>query len=410
MAEISTVVIVSDHAYVNGGVANVAINEAVELAKLDYNVIFFSACPKPDPILHKHGVTFITLSQYDILENPNRINALFSGVYNRQAYKALSKLLLSLDPSNTVIHFHSWMKALSPLILTVPRDYRFKSILTLHDYFIACPNGGFYLNQNNQICKKVPLSFDCLTCNCDSRSYSHKLWRSVRTFVQNHIIKSIDALDGIISVSKFTAEILESYIPTSIAFKIIHNMIDVPKRRRIEVELNENLLFIGRFVQEKGVFIFAEAIAKLKKQAIFIGAGASQVTQELKNICPDAQFTGWLKPLEVEKYRKNARALIFPSNYYEANPLTPIENICRGLPVISSNANAAIEYINHGENGLLFENNSVDDLCLQISNVDSDSVISGLSKSAYNWYWKNPWSSQKHMGCLIEFYNEVLSR
>ena len=50
---------------------------------------------------------------------------------------------------------------------------------------------------------------------------------------------------------------------------------------------------------------------------------------------------------EVNKYIKGARALIFPSRWYEGAPLTPLEAMRYGVPCLISNVSAAIDYTNN---------------------------------------------------------------
>ena len=63
-----------------------------------------------------------------------------------------------------------WTKALSSSVFDVAFKMNFKVVLTLHDYFTACPNGGYFDYKENKICKRKPLSWKCIKCNCDSNS------------------------------------------------------------------------------------------------------------------------------------------------------------------------------------------------------------------------------------------------
>src|SRR5690606_34652059 len=109
------------------------------------------------------------LNQPEILEDTNRLGAAWRGINNAEACRELTDVLSRLDPGDTIVHFHSWMKALSPRILSVPAERGFRSVLSLHDFFIRCPNGGFIEHANARICHRKPLGFSCLACNCDSR-------------------------------------------------------------------------------------------------------------------------------------------------------------------------------------------------------------------------------------------------
>jgi len=77
--------------------------------------------------------------------------------------------LEDFDSKNTIVHLHGWTKALSSSVVRECVDKNFSIVCTLHDYFVACPNGGFYNFRTHKICHLHPLSTRCVLENCDSR-------------------------------------------------------------------------------------------------------------------------------------------------------------------------------------------------------------------------------------------------
>ena len=59
---------------------------------------------------------------------------------------------------------------------------------------------------------------------------------------------------------------------------------------------------------------------------------------------------------------KGAKALVFPSLWYEGAPLTILEAMSVGLPSIVSDSCAAIEFIEDNKNGLVFRGGCKEDL------------------------------------------------
>ena len=59
---------------------------------------------------------------------------------------------------------------------------------------------------------------------------------------------------------------------------------------------------------------------------------------------------------------KNARFVVFPSEWYENNPLVIIEAVACGVPVIASDLGAMKELVDHGRTGFLFRPGDVNDL------------------------------------------------
>ena len=188
--KIQNVVIINDFNYTQGGASKVAINTAKILNKSGLKVYFFSAVNNPKENIE--GITYISTNQKEALREKNRIKGAINGIYNFKAKIELKKLLKTLSPDNTIIHVHGWTKALSSSVFDIAFKMKYKVILTLHDYFTACPNGGYYNYKQNEICHLSPLTWKCIKCNCDSRNYGFKLYRIVRQFVQNKIVRLND--------------------------------------------------------------------------------------------------------------------------------------------------------------------------------------------------------------------------
>ena len=155
-----------------------------------------------------------TRNKWTLCSNGERIythkNNTGEWIDNRiQLTKEFKKLLKTLDKDTTIIHAHGWTKALSSSVFDIAFKMKFKVVLTLHDYFTACPNGGYFNYKKNEICHLNPLSWKCIKCNCDSRNYGFKLYRVVRQFVQNKIVKLNDRLENVITISEFSEKILK---------------------------------------------------------------------------------------------------------------------------------------------------------------------------------------------------------
>ena len=223
---------------------------------------------------------------------------------------------------------------------------KFKVVLTLHDYFTACPNGGYFNYNKNEICKLKPLSAKCIKCNCDSRNYGFKIYRVLRQFVQNKIVRLNDKLENAISISDFSEKILKKTLGKNTKIARIFNPINIDvKAMIVNPEENNYYLYVGRISKEKGVDLFCEAVSNLNKRGIVVGDGEER--KKLQKQYPNIEFVGWKNNNEVNKYIKGARALIFPSRWYEGAPLTPLEAMRYGVPCLISNVSAAIDYTNN---------------------------------------------------------------
>lgn len=357
-----TIIIVNDFNYVQGGASKVAIQTAKILKKnTDYRIIFFSAVNKPEENID--GIEYISTNQNEALKEKNRLKGMINGIYNFKAKKIFKDLLLTLDRKNTIIHVHGWTKALSSSIFDIAFKMKFKVVLTLHDYFTACPNGGYFNYKKNEICHLKPLSWKCVMCNCDSRNYAFKIYRVIRQFIQNKIVKLNDKLEYVITISEFSEKILKQTLNPNTKIARIYNPIEIePQKEKIDFTKNKYYLYVGRVSKEKGVDLFCQAITELKLKGIVVGDGSEK--EKLQNEYPNIQFVGWKSSDEVKEYMKRARALIFPSRLYETAGLTVLEAQAYGIPCIVSQNTAAVEFV---DTNCIFEN--YDDLKNKLNNI-----------------------------------------
>ncbi len=79
------------------------------------------------------------------------------------------------------------------------------AVYTIHEYFLFCPNGGFYNYQTQKACPLTPMSAQCLTTNCDSRSYPQKLWRVARQAIMQNVAHLPSILRDFIVIDDFNA-------------------------------------------------------------------------------------------------------------------------------------------------------------------------------------------------------------
>ena len=280
-------------------------------------------------------------------------------------------------------------------------------VCTLHDYFAACPNGSFFNYSTDQICHLAPLSTQCIISNCDSRSYGHKLWRVARQVVQRTSGKMPHGLQHFITVSDFSEAILRPFLPPQASVYRVPNPINVPKEPPVLVADNESFVMIGRLSSHKAPLLFARAASRLGLTPVFVGEG--ECREEILKQNPSAVISGWCSSIDVMQHIKRARGLIFPSLCYETQGLVVLEAAAHGVPAIVSDNCAARESVVDGVTGFWFEGGSVDDLAEKIGLLVDDARVSAVGQRAYNQYWENPMTLDRHVDELEVVYQRMLA-
>lgn len=343
-------VIINDHAFVNGGQAKVAIETALMLAKAGLRVIFFAGVGPEDKRLAAAGVHSICLNQYDLVSNPDRKQAALLGLWNRTASRELAAALHSLEPRRSIVHVHGWAKSLSPSIGPIVSKSNIPHVYTLHEYFLACPNGGFYDRQHQEICTRRPLGASCLMTHCDQRRRSHKAWRVMRQAVLWSAGTMPRSLRDFIYLSETQFRAMRHHLPADARMHYLPNSVDGPPATRVEAERNELFLFVGRLSPEKGPELVAKAAREANVRIAFAGEGECRDAIIAAN--PQAQMLGWQSAQELNETMSRARCVVFPSLWYEGYPMVVVEAMRLGLPILASDRTAAAEVVRHRQDGL----------------------------------------------------------
>lgn len=353
------IVIVSDFGYIEGGAVAVAVKTALLLASEGRKVVFFCGEGPVCEDLALSDVETVCLDMPSINSNPSRLDAIRNGIWNSHAYESFLGLLKRGDLKDAIVHVHTWTKVLSSAVFAAATENGNPILLTVHDYFSVCPNGGFYDYNEKRICERKPMSGSCICLNCDKRSYAQKLWRVARQARQDRWVRNNPKLHYAF-VSEYSRDILVSFLNSEYPYEVLRNPIDHLKRGDDRHE-HDAFLFIGRVSPEKGADLFCEAVTAIGAKGIVIGDG--EMLAELQARYPQIEFTGWVKPEQMRLHGINrAIAMVQPSRLHETALLTPLQMLEQGVPCIVPDRCAARDYVEEGVNGLLFKTGDVEDL------------------------------------------------
>ena len=271
------VVILADHAHVNGGQAKVAIESALGLAGRGHRVSFLAAVAPVDARLAEAGVEVRCLGQDDIESAKSKLAFAAQVMWNARAARAVAHLLAGCDPGETIVHVHGWAKALSPSIGPAIARSGLPCVYTMHEFFLVCPNGGFYDYPAQAICRRRPMSLACITRNCDARSYPRKALRLVRHASLGLPRGLRNSFRDVIVISALQQAVSAPHFPAGTVFHRVDNPISVPDLGpKGPGEGLGEAVFIGRLSAEKGAPVFAEAARRAGVRAVFVGAGPSE--------------------------------------------------------------------------------------------------------------------------------------
>jgi glycosyltransferase involved in cell wall biosynthesis len=402
------VVLILDHAHINGGQAKVAIESALGLAARGHRVEVLAAVGPVDPRLAEAGIAVTCLEQPDVTSATSKLAFAAQALWNAPARAALARLLAGRDPATTLVHVHAWAKALSPSIFAAIREAGLPALYTMHEFFLVCPNGGFYDFRRHEICRRTPLSRDCATTNCDMRSYPRKAMRLARHLILEHVARWPEGIRDVVTISDLQEAVAGPLLPSGVRLHRIDNPIAVEDPGPKPAGAAGPITYVGRLSIEKGVVLFAEAARRAGIVPVFVGDGPEAET--LRARYPEARLLGWRDTAGVRAALRAASALVFPSIWYEGQPLTVYEALALGTPVIVSDACAGREAVADARTGYWFPSGDANALAERLTRLQDPAIVAALSAEAHRRYWERPLTLAAHCDRLEEVYGQVLRR
>jgi glycosyltransferase involved in cell wall biosynthesis len=188
--------------------------------------------------------------------------------------------------------------------------------------------------------------------------------------------RSIKCASGVIFVSEYDRElaIRERLLPSSQTCHVIHN--GVPKPTPSHVEPLGEIGWIGRLEYQKHPEMFLDIMEQLPgRRAVLAGGGSLDdiVDREIqrRNLGDRVRRVGSLDHEASINLLAGLDVLVMTSRW-EGLPLTPLEAMHLGVPVVSTSVGGLIEIIDHRRTGMLSEHESSQELVDAIRELDGN--------------------------------------
>ena len=203
-------------------------------------------------------------------------------------------------------------------------------------------------------------------------------------FYQQHryaVRKVVDKSDVIIALSEYWKEYFKNEFPTK-RVEIIKNVISAPVVHKQQTGYF-TLLFLGLLGKNKGIYDLLECIRDHKvefqgKLKLYIGGNGEieHVKQLIKEygIADIVIFEGWVSGDKKIELLNKSDAYILPS-YKEGLPISILEAMGYGMPIISTPVGGIPEIVSNGENGYLVEPGNKEDIYKAIMSLLNDADL-----------------------------------
>lgn len=178
-------------------------------------------------------------------------------------------------------------------------------------------------------------------------------------------LESIKGIDVLIANSTITQARIKKYYGRSST--VIHPPVEVEKFTPKPIGERHGFVAWGRHVPYKRFDLAIEACNKLGVDLTIVGSGPD--TARLKKLAgPTIHFPGRISDKELVKIVQSAEAVLFPNE--EDFGIVAVEALAAGTPVVAYAKGGALDIIQDGETGILFDDQTVAGLINAMHRLD----------------------------------------
>jgi len=400
------VLMVNKFFFSKGGAETVYFQEREMLTKAGFEVCELSM---------KHEKNFPSKYEAFFVENvdyhgkntiSDKIKTAINFIHNSEACTKLLALLNKEKPE--IVHFHNIYHQLTPSIIRVAKEFGCKTLLTSHDYKVACPNYSMLVDKQNFDITKLQGSFlNLFKYRWQEGSRSKSLLLGVEA-AYHQFKKSYQAVDLFIAPSEFMGEMIQARLPNA-QVKVIVNGIDIDESE-VAVEDQGYFLFLGRLMEEKGVETLAKAQNLMKHDAELKFAGDGPLYDHLKANYPKAKMLGFQSGDTLIDLIKNCKAVVVPSEWYENCSMSVLEAMAYKKPVLGAKIGGIPEQIRDGVDGYLFTAGDAQDLADKMDKLmETPTLAKELGENARQRLIEK-YSLQTHQKEIIKIYHSLIAK
>jgi glycosyltransferase involved in cell wall biosynthesis len=313
---------------------------------------------------HGHNVFEYAADNHDI-DSQLLIGVGLRSVWNRKAYSDLRNEIRRdrID----LVKIDNFFPQISPAVFYAASAERVATVQALRNFRLLCPGATFF--RNGEVCE------DCIGKAFPWPGILHGCYRKSRTLtIGPALMASLHRAAGTwkrrvtayIVLSLFSRDkFIEGGLPGEKIFVKPNFATD----SGIGPGNGDYALFVGRLSTEKGIEALLSAWKRVGPRLPLKIVGSGPLEAQVRvavAVNPRIEYLGQKSLAETYELMGNARALVFPSQWYETFGRTVAEAFAKGTPVIASNLGTMRTMISHRQTGLHFDSGNPDSLADQV--------------------------------------------
>lgn len=294
----------------------------------------------------------------DRIDAMSRLHVASATLWNRETYRQLRRLFRAEAPQ--IAHFHNTFPLMSPAAYYAARAEGVPVVQTLHNFRLLCPNALLY--RDGHVCTECvgrAAAWPAVQHGCYRSSMSATAVTAAMLTLHRLLGTWRDAVTTYVVLTDFARRMfVAGGLPVDRIVLKPNALSDDPGPGDHD---NNFALFVGRLSSEKGVDLLLRAWRRLPSIELVI-AGSGPLDTLIAGAPPNVTWLGHQPKDRIFDLMRRAACLVFPSNVYEGFPMTLVQALATGLPIIAAGHGSMAEIVRHGVTGRHFRPNDVNDL------------------------------------------------
>jgi glycosyltransferase involved in cell wall biosynthesis len=159
---------------------------------------------------------------------------------------------------------------------------------------------------------------------------------------------------------------------------VVHpNFVSDPGPRLATPSASRRVVFVGRLSAEKGLAVALKAWKRTAPSNLTLSiAGDGPQREELRQLADGSvSFLGQLNRSDIDHLLRTSRAMLLPSLWYEVQPMSVLEALAAGMPVLGSAIGGLGETLEPLGREWQVEPGSVEAWTAALAQLESDTAV-----------------------------------
>lgn len=382
----------------NGGSEVVMFQERDFLLRSGHEVVDFSMQDARN--LESPYASYFVQAQDYRNGRSGKIGAALSLIHSTEATRNITRLIENTRPD--IVHCHNIYHQLTPSIIGAAKAKGVPVVLTLHDSKPVCPS---YTRLSNGKPCSACLDGD-FSHVVKQRCADGSLGKSALLYAEAVIQRwmgNYEQVDKFIAPSQFMrSSVLHRFRDDQVA--LLYNGVDTETLHSSEID-GGYVLFLGRLSPEKGVETLLKAHAASSNRWPLRIAGTGPLAEDLKHRYPGAVFLGHLSGDVLQQTIAEAAVVVLPSECFENCPMSILEAMAYGKPVVGSRMGGIPELIVDDVTGKLYTAGNSDELQAALTYLMGNQVVRQAMGTKARVRAELEFDLNHHNARLLEIYS-----